>query len=112
MGAKGREHDNVSFALTVAHLVAGTKTVPWHDCNGLQLAQSVLDNRRTIAVKLLKESKLLHPDVTTLLGYIEVRPNPKRNKEVVPDQAQTRKQKLVRPQAATTQATSDPHSRT
>jgi hypothetical protein len=72
------EHDNASFALTVAHLVAGTKTVPWHDCNGLQLAQSVMDDRRTIAVKLVKEAKLLHSDVTTLLGYIGVRHNPKR----------------------------------
>jgi hypothetical protein len=88
-------HDHVSFALTEAHLVAGTKTAPWHDCNGSQLADSVLENRRKIAVKLLNDAKHLIPDVTTLLGYIVVRRNPKRNNEGFPEQAPTKKQKTV-----------------
>eukprot|EP00978_Attheya_sp_CCMP212_P009082 scaffold21373_cov57-Attheya_sp.AAC.6 len=70
-------HDHVSFALTVAHLVAGTKAVPWNNCNGLQLAQSVLDDRKHIAVELLEKTEV--SEVATLLGYLEVRRNPKRN---------------------------------
>jgi hypothetical protein len=101
-------HDHVSFALTVAQLVAGTNIVPWHDCNGLQLADYVFENRRKIAVKLLDDAKHPIPEVTTLLGYIDVRRNPKRNNEGFLEQAPTKMQKLVRPQAATTQATSDP----
>jgi hypothetical protein len=49
--------------------------VPWHDCNDLQLPQSVLENRTTTVVKLLEEAQLLSPSfelATTLLGYIGV----------------------------------------
>jgi serine/threonine protein kinase len=104
----GAVHDHVSFALTVAHLVAGTKTVPWKDCNGLQLADSVVEDRRKIAVNLLNDIIHLIPEVTTLLGYIDVTHNLKRNNEDFPEEAPTKMQKAVRPQAATTQATSGP----
>jgi len=52
------EHDNASFAFTVAHLAAFAKAVPWPDCDGLDLQSSVLDKRRDIALELIKKANL------------------------------------------------------